>query len=276
MVLSEGWLIQFVKRYLIRIILMMFGKEGQVWLETKSLIRKLKRGHYWEKEIALLQHLVSPGDVCLDVGANCGQWSYWMSKRVGPSGRVIAIEPIPMTTQVLARVVDKLRLYNVEIQHVAVGDRNCRIRMLVTENEYKFKSLPTARVLDYGETFDSDIEVNMITMNSLADLLNINRVSFIKCDIEGFEMHFFQGGRSILTRDKPAIICEIEQKHTIQFGYTPDDLFGLLESLGYRSYTYSSKALFPTKGISYYVTNYVFLHKSNKRRLEFLIRERRL
>ena len=36
-----------------------------------------------------------PGDTVLDVGANIGIFSLWASERVGPSGRVVAVEPLP-------------------------------------------------------------------------------------------------------------------------------------------------------------------------------------
>lgn len=75
-----------IKKYAIRIIMMMFGETGQVLLESESMIRRLRKGHYWEKEVDLLRYLISPGDVCLDIGANCGQWTYWISKQVGSSG----------------------------------------------------------------------------------------------------------------------------------------------------------------------------------------------
>lgn len=265
-------LVKFLKRLVINTILIIFGKRGAIWLESESMIRKLKNGYYWEKEISLLQYLLSPGDVCLDVGANFGQWTYWISRQLGSSGKVIAIEPVPITALILRRVINRLRLstLSVMIQQIAVGDRNCEVRMLIEENERTLKSLFTAKVLHHNEASDSDIRVNMLTLTSLLDLLCIDRIKFIKCDIEGAEMQFFQGGQSILTRDRPSIICEIEEKHTLQFGYTPENLFDFFYSLGYESFIYASNVLVPVMGSFPSENNYIFLHKSDESTLELL------
>jgi hypothetical protein len=38
---------------------------------------------------------LNPGGVAIDVGANLGEWALPLARRVGPSGRVLAIEPAP-------------------------------------------------------------------------------------------------------------------------------------------------------------------------------------
>lgn len=185
-------------------------------------------------------------------------------------GWAIAIEPIPITAHILQRVVDRLQLSNVEIKQVAVGDRNCRVAMVYSETEYNFKSLCTAQALTHGEVPNSAVYVNMLSLTSLVDLLGVDRVNFVKCDIEGAEMQFFQGGRSILARDKPTIICEIEHRHTSRFGYAPEDIFNFLELLGYQSFTYDSNSLVLTKIPSAAEINYVFIHRSDRPRIELL------
>ena len=39
------------------------------------------------------------------------------------------------------------------------------------------------------------------------------RVSFIKCDVEGHELEVFQGALAILDTDRPNLLVEIEQRH---------------------------------------------------------------
>ena len=54
-----------------------------------------------EKEFAIVDRLVSPGDWVLDIGANIGQYTKRFSDLVGHSGRVIAFEPVPDTFELL-------------------------------------------------------------------------------------------------------------------------------------------------------------------------------
>ena len=248
------------------------GELGQVWLESDSMIRKLKKGYLWEREISLLKYLAAPGDACLDIGANCGQWTYWMSKRVGFSGKVIAVEPVPVTARVLRRVAHKLRLRNVEIRQIALGDKTCQIGMTIPRDKHKLRHLSVARVSTCEQALDPDIVVDMTTRDSLAQSLHVDRTSFIKCDIEGGEMQFFKGGQFELARDRPNVVCEIEQRHTARFGYQPEDLLDLLESMGYLSFRYVSTSLVPARHSDLSAANYVFIH-SEAPTLALLTRE---
>ncbi len=248
------------------------GEVAQKYVESESIIRKLRKGYYCEKEINLLQFLVSPGDICLDVGANCGQWTYWLSKQVGFFGKVIAIEPMPITARILQRTIDRFRLTNVIVQRVAVGDKNCEIKMVITEDKNRLKIISKAHVSHHHDIPGLHVKVNMRTLTELMDLLSINSVNFIKCDIEGAEMQFFQGGIKTLIKDKPIIICEIEQRHTSQFGYTPEDLFSFLQSIGYQAFTYSFNKLVHKSNKSFSEINYVFLHENAQHKKELLIK----
>jgi 23S rRNA (uridine2552-2'-O)-methyltransferase len=49
------------------------------------------------EEIDRRAKLLRPGQVCLDLGAAPGAWSQYLRQRVGRSGRVIAVDILPMT-----------------------------------------------------------------------------------------------------------------------------------------------------------------------------------
>ncbi len=50
---------------------------------------------YWDKELTeWMIRNIQPGWVCLDIGANIFYFTEVMARRVGPSGRVLAFEPI--------------------------------------------------------------------------------------------------------------------------------------------------------------------------------------
>lgn len=48
------------------------------------------------EEIDRKEHLLRPGDVCLDLGAAPGAWSQYARRRVGRRGRVVATDILPM------------------------------------------------------------------------------------------------------------------------------------------------------------------------------------
>jgi FkbM family methyltransferase len=77
----------------------------------------------WEPVItAWFKTVLKPGDVVIDVGANIGYYTTLAAKAVGPSGRVIAIEPFPETFAALRDNVRRNGLTNVELVNAAVGD----------------------------------------------------------------------------------------------------------------------------------------------------------
>ena len=248
---------------IIWLIIIVFRERGQIWVESESMIHKLKKGWRYEKETELLDRFLSPGDVCFDVGANIGQWSYMMSRRVGNSGKVFAVEPMPVALRMLERVVKRLRLDNVEIQPLAVGNRKGEVAMYV-DGGFKFSNLPCVRVIDNECAGASDLKVKMTTFDSLVDEQNITNIKLIKCDIEGAEMLFLQGAINVLQKESPIVICEIVAEHLDKYGHKPEDIHAFLLKLGYSAYVYKSGSLVLVSKINKDEYNYVFIHKSNE------------
>ena len=79
-------------------------------------------GGYETREIDLLCSFVKPGDCVLDVGANIGLYSLALSRAVGPSGRVIAVEPDPDNLALLRRNLQANGCTNVTVVEEALGD----------------------------------------------------------------------------------------------------------------------------------------------------------
>src|ERR1700731_692630 len=62
---------------------------------------------FWEIWLTLFfARLVMPGMTVIDVGANFGYYTLLFGHAVGPSGHVIAIEPVPATAAILARTIE--------------------------------------------------------------------------------------------------------------------------------------------------------------------------
>jgi len=254
--------LRMIKLGIIRLIIIVFGERGQVWIESESLIHKLKKGWRYEKETELLDHFLSPGDVCFDVGANFGQWSYRMSRRVGSSGKVFAIEPMPVTLRMLERVVKRMRLDNVKIHPLAIGNMKGDAALHV-DGGFKFSNLPCVRVINKECDDISDLKIKMTTIDLLVGEQNITNIKLIKCDVEGAEMLLLEGAINVLKKETPIIICEIIAEHLDKYGYKPEDIFVLLAKMGYSSYVYRSDRLVPVNELIYDEYNYVFIHKNN-------------
>jgi predicted RNA methylase len=84
-----------------------------------------------ERDAFIARNLISPRDTVLDVGANLGYFARFLSRCVGPEGKVYAFEPIPQTFDFLTNNIRKLGLKNVEPLNFALSDGERKETMVI-------------------------------------------------------------------------------------------------------------------------------------------------
>ncbi|MDR2912463.1 MAG: FkbM family methyltransferase [Alistipes sp.] len=156
-----------------------------------------------------LRRLVRRGDVVLDIGANLGYYSRIISGLVGSGGRVYAVEPVKPVLKVLGRNLRGCR--NVEIVPFALGREDGRVTMV---ND-------SARVAGYmgtGQNYipendaderrneDMEFEVEMRRGSEL--FAHLERLDFVKCDIEGYEAVVIPEMEAIIVKHLPIVLLE--------------------------------------------------------------------
>lgn len=171
--------------------------------------------------------MLEAGDTVVDIGANIGCFTILAASIVGPSGRVIAIEPEPLTYGQLCDNIKLNKLSNVTTLNIAVGERNEQIEFHVSPNSL-YSSIYT-EVGDHrveGET----IKVNSQTLESLLNQLKIDRVRLLKMDCEGAEY-------GICASMTPSIASRIDQismeLHKVS-EHKPDELISRINELGFQ------------------------------------------
>jgi FkbM family methyltransferase len=158
-------------------------------------------GWYERENQQLLAAHIRPGDVVLDIGANVGFFTLPASRLVGPTGKVIAFEPLSQNVSLLNRHLELNQATNVSVEVAAVG----------LESE--------ARELFVGDTSsgslfpqDSGLQAEVVRVVSLNDLLDADRlprVDVIKMDIEGGEYDAIDGMLRLLERDHPTLLIAL-------------------------------------------------------------------
>lgn len=159
----------------------------------------------WEPVItAWFRATLRSGDVVVDVGANIGYYTTLAARLVGPSGRVIAIEPFPETFQALKENVERNGLTNVYLVNAAVGDGTSLSLYQDPEG-----ALGTISMLQQpGWKHVADVRTVSITEVIPADIRE--RLRLVKIDAEGAEEVALQSLGSLLSENKGELDLLVE------------------------------------------------------------------
>ena len=168
------------------------------------LIHDVVNGMNFHEEQILKYFTPTEGDVVIDVGPAFGLYTILASKKVGPLGKVIAIEPQPEILKLLKSNINVNKLDNVTTLNYAAYSKETKLKLysnytIISERAKKVKG-------DY-------IEVNCNTLDNLIfQLEKIKQVNWIKIDVEGAELEVLKGAHIILSNNKDiALLIEIHK-----------------------------------------------------------------
>jgi FkbM family methyltransferase len=219
--------------------------------------RAWRRNLRWSKhepETPYLADLLSGAPVCLHVGASDGRHSYVMTQ-VAPKARIYAFEPSAFSFEVLKLTVALHGIADrVTPVHAAVGDKPGRM-LLVTPRKisgrmgraYAFvaEAAPKGKVRPDLEDTGSEVQPTpVVTLDGFCAERGIDRVDFIRMDIEGAELMALNGARGILDRDRPSVLLEIHPVMlAARFGGTAEAVLELFSRRGYRMFALNGDRL---------------------------------
>lgn len=186
-------------------------------------------------ETRVLVRLLRRNDVFIDGGANIGTFSLLAATVVGSRGRVIACEPSPQTMSLLKANTGLNGFDVIECHQVALSDQIGTAGFVVFDDAPGLASFAPA--LHGGKL----IEVPTTTLDDLCARVSAP-VAVIKLDIEGAEVRALQGARSMLARDLPLVLLEVEPGHLSRQGSSVKDLRQALQPLGYEAYAIRADA----------------------------------
>jgi FkbM family methyltransferase len=156
-----------------------------------------------------LKRLVRRGDVVIDIGANLGYYSRILSRLVGLTGMVWAVEPVKPILGVLRR---NLRgRDNVEIVPFALGAENKPVIMV--NDSWRYTGyMGTGRnyipETQERENADEDMEFEAEMRRGSELFASLERLDFIKCDIEGYETTVIPEMAQVIQKHLPIVLLE--------------------------------------------------------------------
>ena len=192
------------------------GLRGGKWVVGSSF-RSCWLGVYEYEKQRLFADAVKLGQVVYDVGANVGFYTLLASRLVGPTGKVVAFEPLPRNLAFLRRHVEMNdRHGNVTVVAAAVSDRAGTAR-------FDPGPMPEMGRLSSAGT----VEVRTVALDQWIAEQGAPAPGFIKIDVEGAEASVLRGARALLTGVRPDVLVAThgDAEH--------EDCRGILQDLGY-------------------------------------------
>jgi FkbM family methyltransferase len=208
-----------------------------------------------EPELAALGRFLGPAGVFVDAGANIGLYSLMAAQIIGPSGRVLAVEP---GEESLARLDANLALNSlpqVTVIRAALGAEPGTARLFHVELGHDPQAYS---LLPEGGATESET-VPVTTLDLLAQEQGLTRLDALKLDVEGSEPMILAGGRATLARFRPIVIFEVNTPIALARGDAGAS-FEMLTGMGYRIHRLDGAALVPLTAMPAEWGNLVAVH----------------
>lgn len=176
-------------------------------------------------EVLLLNKILKPNMVFVDIGANVGYFSLIAAKLVGDQGQVYAFEPDPENFKLLEKNIKVNNYKNIIAINKAISNKSGKARLYLEPDNLCGHSL----VAKNGNKF---VEVETIILD---EFLKNKKIDVIKIDVEGFEPAAFEGMKNtIKNNDKISMITEFYPEAIKKAGYSPEKYKNDLIGMGFK------------------------------------------
>lgn len=218
-------MIKIIKNILFKI----FGLKTYLRIVSKIyiMITKLGVGKNKYPELFLLKDIIKPGFNCIDIGANMGYYSVFMSKYTGKEGHVYAVEPVPIFADVWKKNTARCKNNNLTLFNFALGECEKEVEMGMPLISGQLHHGMTKIIVDNNTNFNQKFKVKMQSPDVLFE--QINKIDFIKIDVEGYESIVFENMKSTINKHKPLIQSELSGEEN------RSKVISLLEQDGYKT-----------------------------------------
>jgi FkbM family methyltransferase len=152
---------------------------------------------------------IRAGDVVVDVGACVEGFAIPAARKCGKRGIVIAIEPDPENVKKLRENIYLNRLNNIIVVPKAAWNRKEMVTFFHGKSIDSHTLIPNVKVGSRTITSSSGKSEIVLadTLSSIVSDLRIEKINFLKIDVEGAELEVLEGSRDILANIEKVVVA---------------------------------------------------------------------
>jgi len=178
----------------------------------------------------IISNVLQDGMTCIDIGGNIGYYVLLERQLVGECGKIIAIEPMLRNFQYLNKNIQLQKFKNISTFNFACSDKDGKARFLIKKKSNGCKVIPNDAELP-DPALGTLTEVNVRKLDNLVNELNLDRIDFVRMDVEGYELYIIKGMIEILKKYRPAIHIELHKRQLGNSGIL--EFFEIMKKLDY-------------------------------------------
>ncbi|MRG47333.1 FkbM family methyltransferase [Chitinophaga sp. SYP-B3965] len=190
-----------------------------------NIIRR--RTFYDIADLTATRHYIQPGSVVIDAGSNIGNHAIYYAK-ICKAAKVLSFEPQEEIFKILQENISLNGLNDIVIPYkYALGEHQTKASVDFRD-DHKISS--RVAQTNHGGVYLKEAEDGNFDMRTLDELFlhSLDKLDYIKMDIQGFEEKAVKGGRELIKKFKPVIQLECMTKEEYNTVLLP-----LMTGLGY-------------------------------------------
>ncbi len=174
------------------------GSQMLLLPDDRGLSRQLiKNGIREKKTTAYTRNILKPDWVAIDIGANLGYYALLEAKMCF-KGFVYAVEPVKITFKTLNKNIKLNGYKNIKTFNIALSNQSGVSKIAVSNrlngsNMFIYSDIVTDEFKErFGKRLQREEKVNTTTLDNFVRENNIDRINFLRMDVEGHEFKIME------------------------------------------------------------------------------------
>jgi len=200
-------------------------------LDNCCISNTIKNNQIWEPHLhKVFEKYVNSDSIVIECGCHIGTHTIKLAKLCK---KIYGFEPMPNSNKILNINIQLNKIHNAVISNYGVSSESGKTSFLWISPGNPGASGLNNNPIGKPEYIDENKD-NIEVLLTNIDSLNLDKLDFIKIDVEGYELLVIEGGINTIIKCKPVIVMEVWKDHfgNVCINHTRD-LFKNLIDIGY-------------------------------------------